>query len=422
MENKIITENGVDIYSYKQEHLHKFCIRFYIKSGMLYEKQNGTSHLLEHCIVRNLNIIYDYKFYKLLDRKGLQFDAVTYDEFIMFSVCGAVRHFDDAAEIISGIFNNLELKKDDFNLEKKRIKREIAENNDKASLTFFSDKTVWNGTPLTGIITGTVKSINAISLKALKEEHEKALSSGNVFAYVTGSFEDNGVKKLASLIEKYQLLNFSGQKRDNRSAIPEGFLNRERDIKVKEQNYCSVKLSFDFDKSKYSIPELYLLYDILFSGDSCKFFIELSDKTGFVYSYDSDIRQFCNIGVISTEFEVESSKLYDSIDIAIRCFSNLKYDDLSLDIELASASYVDNCDIMLDDCEGLNWAMAYETHIMDETYMSVEQRKEAFERVTADRIKAIASEIFLRKNLVISVKGKSKTIECDIIEDILSLL
>ena len=66
--------------------------------------------------------------------------------------------------------------------------------------------------------------------------------------------------------------------------------------------------------------------------------------------------------------------------------------------------------------------MAYETHIMDETYMSVEQRKEAFERVTADRIKAIASEIFLRKNLVISVKGKSKTIECDIIEDILSLL
>ena len=47
--------------------------------------------------------------YQTLDRCGLDFNASTYEEFIQFIITGAPAHFEEAAEILTGIFEPITL-------------------------------------------------------------------------------------------------------------------------------------------------------------------------------------------------------------------------------------------------------------------------------------------------------------------------
>ena len=84
MEQKFITKNQVEIFSYPGEHLHSFCIGLYLKAGSLYEsaEENGITHFLEHVVIRNINWLMDGQLYPYLDRLGLMFNACTYKEFV----------------------------------------------------------------------------------------------------------------------------------------------------------------------------------------------------------------------------------------------------------------------------------------------------------------------------------------------------
>ena len=46
MEKKVKAKNGLQIYYYENEALHRFCMTLYIKAGILYEKRNGNHQFL----------------------------------------------------------------------------------------------------------------------------------------------------------------------------------------------------------------------------------------------------------------------------------------------------------------------------------------------------------------------------------------
>ena len=123
MEKSIISDNGIPIYYYRCKHLHYFCISLYIKAGSMYEpdEMNGATHLWEHLMFRKLNRIYNGDFYKHIDKLGLYFSACTYKEFVMIKIKGVTKHFQEAARIISLVFEPNNLTLSEIALEKKNI-------------------------------------------------------------------------------------------------------------------------------------------------------------------------------------------------------------------------------------------------------------------------------------------------------------
>ena len=418
-----MTENGIRIYSYPNRHLHSFCIALYVKAGCLYEadEDNGITHLLEHLVFRNIDKKMNGQMYRVLDRCGLSFNASTYKEFVQFLIMGSPAYYDQAVEIMAQIFDPLTLSAQQIEVEKQRVKAEIREKEYEKSLDCFTDQIIWEGTCLTRDIAGKIHLLNKMGQRRLTQAHRNLFDKNNMFFYLTGKVEERDVDKLEQALEPIHWLADAGTPNENMAPVPEKFFKRSGEVQIKNSEYCYIRFSFDVDTSCYKNAELDLLYDILFSGDSCVVYQELSEKNGLIYSFDARFEQYRNIGNLHFAYEVRPNNLLESVAIIVEKLHDLK-DGLEERLPYALPPYVDNAYIMYDDVDDFNWCFAYENHILECGYSTIEERKAAYQNVTAERLNQVANEILKKENLTVTLKGQKKKTDIGALEALIQKL
>ncbi len=377
------------------------------------EECSGITHFLEHVMIRNVNHIFDGKLYSMLDRYGLEFNASTFSEMVQFYVSGADVHFERGADMITKLLMPLSLPRSEIDAERRRVKAEIRESDDKSSLSSFTSKEVFSGTSLANSIVGTGRTLDRMSGKRLEEYRYSIFSSKNIFFYVTGSFSEADIASLCKMIDSYKL----SCKTENRNIapVPRGFFNRLGTVHVKNSDYTMVRFTFDIDMSRATVAETDLLYDLLLSGYNSKLFIEMSEKRGMLYDINGASERYRNIGTLSFYFEVKAKELAEAISLAVDILNSVKDEK---NIDCIKAGYVDNAYLLYDDIRELNFTFAYDNHIMGQGYNSIEDRKARYENVSAARLAELAREIFLPRNLTLTVKGDKKKIDTEHIKAI----
>lgn len=420
MEQHYRTNNNINVYAYPSPHLHSFCLRLYVKAGVLYEgeKENGITHFLEHIFFRNLGGMTQEEIYRKIDHMGVTFNGETSKEYMHFYFTGVPKHFNECAEMIAKLLAPLSATKADVDMERRRIKCEIREDDKAASIIYLSDQRVWAGTPLTRLVTGTASSIEHITLKKLKEKQEHIFTSDNLFFYVTGCCTEENIAHLCKQIEQYEVKETSTI-RENIAPLPEKFSNRNAAVSVKDNKYTYVSLSFDMQSGRYTIAETDLLYEILFAGVSGRFQKRLSEETGMIYDFDSWLELYCNIGHIFVSYEIQPEKIYESIELAVQVFKSMKDSITEDDFKRVVPNYVDNADMDLDDPQNLNYLMAYYNHILNRKEKSIEEIKQTYLAVTPQRMLQIAGEIFTSSNLVVTIKGNKRKIKPEKVRELL---
>ena len=412
MENCRTTKNGVKIYTYKNEASHGFFISLFVKAGSMYEsaEENGITHFFEHIAIRNVNAVRGGALYSLLDEHGIDFNASTYSEMVQFFVSGAEKNFSVGASVITDVLSPITLPTSELEAERRRIRAEIRESDDKTSLLSFSNGFVFEGTSLSRPIAGTSGTISGISRKRLEEYRRRVLSPENIFFYVTGSFSEEDIALLASLIERHELL--AAPVRKNIAPVPKNFLEREPEVHIKNADFTRVRFSFDLDMSRVSVPESDLIYDILLSGFDSRFFIEMSEKKGLFYDLSGVVERYLNIGELAFTYELKAASLYEAIDTTVDILNDYKVNILP-NSKCMKAGYVDNAYMLFDDIRELNFTSAYDNHIMDIGYADISERKKTYDCVTPERLVELFSEIFKLKNLTIAIKGDKKKIDTE---------
>ena len=146
----------------------------------------------------------------------------------------------------------------------------------------------------------------------------------------------------------------------------------------------------------------------MFTGDYCPVYQELSEKTGYIYSYDDQFERYKNIGSLQLCYQVAPGKLLKAFEKTMDIFLDLKKKTGTL--EYVRAIYLDNAELALDDDNDFNWNRAYDCHILDEAYPDLEAKKQAFKEVTEEDMAKMAREIFRTKNLTVVIKGNKKLI------------
>lgn len=415
MEQSHVTSNGVRVYNYQNKKIGSFAISLFLRCGLTYESENdsGFSHFFEHMVFRNINAEMGGKLYETLDRYGLDFNACTYVNFIEFKIRGAAAHFDDAAMIICKALSPIVIGKEELEMEKKRIKAEIHEDNE-SSLDRFADKVIYKGSPLERNILGRAKNIDSFGIKKLRRERENYLTKENLCFYCGGSFGEKNLARFYSLIENAEV--FSGEKRENAAPFPEKFGARNCDTAVKNAPATEVLLSFDVKNGDYTKEELFCLSDTLFFGESCPMYRELSENRGLIYSYSENLVCHGSYSVISVSYEVRADKLMQSVETVMDVFASAK--NTSADrLPLILAFYTDNAEMMLDDAESIVSGFGYYNHIIGCGYASVEERKDKYRAVRGEKLNELAREIFRPENLVIAIKGNRKKIDVEAIRN-----
>ena len=394
MEKCIKAKNGLPIYYYTNDSLHKVCISICIKAGNLYEREDelGIAHFLEHIIFRNINRALDYDMKRRIDKIGAYFNGCTFNEFVEIKIIAASKHFKECADIISKVFEPIDVDREHIDLERKRIKSEIREDDEKSSIDYQGRKIVWKGTNLAKCIAGNNDILDKIDGDRLRDYAYETLTPENVFVYVTGAASNEDIELLSNYIGEYKL-NKSEDIKDNMAPVPKDFFKRDVKIKIKKDDYYEVRYSFDFDSTIYNKEYIDLIYEILFDGECSKVYNELSEKTGIIYSYASVIDIYNNIGTISFSYEVKKKHLVTSIKKIMDILYNLKL-GLEDELEYVLPNYVDNAEMILDEPERLGWIMSYEAHILNYKFKSIEERKNRYSSITKEMlIRAINDKI-----------------------------
>lgn len=422
MEEKTISQNGVEIYGLKSPYLHSFCLCLYIKAGPLHEEpcENGISHFFEHTAFRSINAALNGELYKRADKLGITMNAVTYKEFIQFKITGATEKFHESAEILCEIFTPFYVPKSELDTERKRIKSEIRESDEKNSLEYFSEKIVWNGTTLENSILGKNAVLDKIGISTLKKAQKKFLCANNIFFCLTGNYGNDGMEYLAKLVSQKEVYPNS-QIQNNIATVPKDFGKRNARIEVKNSTDRVVRFSFDIFSERYTYAEHYLLYDILFSGECAKIFKGLSEESGMIYSYDASVERYANIGTVSFIYEVGTKDVERSVQKVTEILHRLK-SGVKDELEYAKAPYIINAACLWDEPEELNFQLGYEDKIMNADISSLEKRKKAFECVTNERMTQIVREIFTADNLVLTFKDNKKRLDVSKIREIIAKL
>ena len=86
------------------------------------------------------------------------------------------------------------------------------------------------------------------------------------------------------------------------------------------------------------------------------------------------------------------------------------------------AGYVTNAYLLYDEPRELNFTFAYDNHIVNSGYRSIEERAAKYKAVTPERIKEVANTIFRPQNLTLTVKGNKKKISVEKLEEIIKEL
>jgi len=420
MKEKSYSVNGINLYSFTNPNLRSFCVSLYIRFGSMFEEacENGISHLFEHIVFRNIKSKYEC-FYDLLTSCGLNFQGCTYKEFMRFSITGPIYSFDFASDIICSIFDEIKLSSLEFNNEKKRIKAEIREKDEKSSLDYYFSRLVWYDTEAEKTVLGYCKTIDNTSIKKINSFRRKILSKGNCFIYVTGNVSQNDID---NLVEKVSVIDISPDKAgfNNFITVSDGFFNRDGIPKVKDNSWNYVKIGFDVDCTKFSGGVFDVLYSVLFKGDTALVHNYLSEDNPVIYSFDSTFEQYDNIGNLNFKFEVDSDKLLDSVKLIIEVINAVKSGKFNFDANLRSEMIT--AEMEFDKPDDLNWSMAYYNHILNTDRIDYsDELYGRFRGVTKELVMEAAEEIFRKSNMTVAIKGDKKKINVNDIIDVLNV-
>lgn len=418
-----LLSNGIRLVDQRNTLYHSFCIGVYLPAGIMYEseKQNGITHLFEHCVFRNIKRRYP-NFYDLLSRNGLDFNACTYREFIQFEISGIPSGASFAMEILSGIFMPLNISRQDYLAEIGRIKAEIREDDQRNSVKTLLNDQVWKGTTLVNPVTGRCGDLNRISRKQLEEYRKRIFFSGNVLVCLTGNLPQIHMETMVRLLNQINLYT-PQMERKNLAPVPENFGNRQTEVHTKNSGYCSIAIGFDIDNNICPVGIRDLIYVTLFTGENALFFRRLSEDKPLVYSYDAVMEQYRNISNVKVSFEISPKDILNVIREIRLLLKDLRQGEFDFEVNLQKqlTQWIIQQDYVCD----FNWAVSYDNYILGEAPVCPDGKLLGrYDNVTYEDVIRCAKEIFRKSNMTFAISGPKSKIskeeirqELDLFED-----
>ena len=410
-EVRYVSKNGIELFVYPNSSIHSFQLSLYLRSGSMHEveeREHGIAHFFEHVAIRNVNRMRNGTLYSELDRLGVEFNATTYSELTQFYVGGAPKNFDFATGVLLDVLSPIILSKREIDEERSRIKAEIRESDERTSLGLFTQSIVHGNTSLAHSIAGVPKSLNKLTKLTLEEYRRRSLVVGNFFFYATGNVTEENVSHLLDMLDRLTVP--TGKVNSNIAPVPGDFLKRETKVYIKNADYTMARFTFDVDMNTITLAEGDLVYDAILSGYNSEFFIELSEKRGMLYDVSGSFERYGGSGTLSFSFEIKESELYEAAEVVADVLLRMKR-ELLPEEKCMRAVYVDNAYMLLDDARELNFTFAYDNHIMNAGYGSIEDRCNAYRAVSPERIRELSRLIFNTSGLTFTMKGSKKRID-----------
>jgi predicted Zn-dependent peptidase len=404
MVTREVLDNGLRLITETMPHVRSVTIGVWLMRGSRHESDecSGIAHFVEHMLFKGTDTRSAEDIAQAIDSIGGQLDAFTAKEYASYYIKVLDEHLPLAVDLLADIVLRPAFAGDELDREKKVILEEIkmVEDTPDDLVHELFTQHFWEGHPLGRPILGTRETVEALTTRKLTDYFRGAYVAQNMIVSAAGNLEHARVRDLVASV--FRSLPPSGDPfgEDPPRVVPQ-VVTRTKDL---EQSHLCLGTN-SYPQSHDDRYVSYILNTVLGGSMSSRLFQNVREKRGLAYSVFSGLSAYRDAGNITIYAGCANEAVAEVIDLCVEELRGMKRAPVP-DAELRRAKDHLKGSLMLS-LENTASRMSHlaRQEIYFDRHFGLDETLAGVERVTADDVRRVASDLFADGSLAATVLG-----------------
>jgi len=405
MVNKSILDNGIRVITERIPYASSVSIGIWVANGSRHEDRsvNGVAHFIEHLLFKGTARRSSLDIAREIDSVGGVLNAFTSREYVCYYAKVLDKFLPRAIDLLTDIFLNSTFDSDEIEKERRVVLQEISMMEDTPDdlIHDLFHQQFWKGHPLGMSILGDEESVSGLTRDAILEYKERMYRGEDIIVCAAGNLEHS---ELVAMVQDVLSAVPAGHGRTG-SALP--VYERRVDLVEKdlEQVHVCVGLKgvTQCDPGRF---DAFIMNAILGGSMSSRLFQEVREKSGLAYSVYSYIASHADAGSLVVYAGLSPEKIDELMEITLRELRRFKTEPVSeAQLNAAREQLKGNLLLSLESSDNRMSRLA-KNEIYFGSPQPLSQIMEGFDRVSAETILALSSEIIDNATLSVIMLGR----------------
>lgn len=364
----------------------------------------GISHFLEHLLFKGTRKRSARRISEEVEGVGGDLNAYTAEERTCYYAAASAEHSARIADVLCDMYRNSRLESGEIERERCVIAEEIEMIRDEPAQHVHELLTAetWRGASLARPITGTRKSLGAISRRDLKEHLASHYHAGRTILTAAGAVDHEEIVAMArKLLGGLPKGSPSGKPASPpRQSAPRVVVER------RDTQQTQMALSFRgvgaHDPGRYAVS---LLHILLGGNMSSRLFQELREKRGLCYSVSTALSTHSDCGAFEIALGLDGEKVEKALGLILReCDRIASKGPSTAEVRRARDYSIGTSRMALERASTQNHRLG--TSLL--TYGKIVPPEKVYDRlakVTPEEIRKVASRVFACHTLCLAMVG-----------------
>lgn len=396
------TASGLRIASEQLPHMETVALAISVDVGARHESnaQHGISHLLEHMAFKGTPRFSALKIAEIFDAIGGHLNAYTSHEHTVYYAKVLKDHLPLAADVLADIIQHSLFDEDELEKEKHVILQELAMHHDTPDDLVFDyfQQTAFPDQPLGRSILGTAEQITthgADDIRRFVADHYRA---PHIVISAAGNLSH---AHLTTLSETH----FDGLNTAPHDPVATAIFHAGQALIEKDLEQLQLVMgmpALPVTDTRY--PVLSLLSTLLGGGMSSRLFQEIREKRGLVYSIQSMVSSYADVGMFGIYAATGEHQTQELLDVTCDVLHRLPHTLTDDELERAKQQQIAGLRMARESTAGLaEWIGRHLLHYGE--YRDTEHLSRTISAVTTAQLRDLACELFLKPQICLAALG-----------------
>jgi predicted Zn-dependent peptidase len=399
-----VLDTGLRLITERMPHVRSVSIGVWLTRGSRHETepQSGIAHFVEHMLFKGTARRTAEDIAQEIDSIGGQLDAFTAKEYASYYIKVLDEHLPIALDLLSDIVMRPRFEAEDIEKEKKVILEEIkmVEDTPDDLVHELFTQHFWEGHALGRPILGAKETVESFDATILREYFGKTYVAPNLIVSAAGNIEHGQVRELVSRAFEplpRALVAFD----DTVPRVVPQVLVRTKELE--QSHVCLGTNSYQQNHPDRYVG--YIMNTVLGGSMSSRLFQNVREKRGLAYAVFSGLSAYRDAGNLTIYAGCANEAVPEVVDLCVEELKGFKHEPV-LEPELRRAKDHLKGSLMLS-LENTASRMSHlaRQEIYFERHFGLDETLAGVERVNADDVQRVATELFANGSLAATVVG-----------------
>jgi predicted Zn-dependent peptidase len=406
--------NGLTVVSDRMSNVESISLGLWVRAGARYERssENGVAHFLEHMLFKGTERRTSKDIVEEIESVGGSINAYTSREMTAFFSKVLKGDYCLALDVIADIVQNSVFKSSEIDKERAVILQEIGQALDSPDDVIFDhfQSTAFPNQPLGRPVLGKPKTVSDLTDKEIRGFLERHYQGSSMVIAAAGNIHH---QELLERCEEYFGNIKTGKQTSASSGVFSGGEHREyRDLE-------QIHFIFGFSGPAIGSSDFYamsVLSNLLGGGMSSRLFQDIREKRGLVYSIDSFMSSYSDVGLFGIYAGTGDNQIKELIPALCDQIRGLA-DSLSIEEVERARAQIKSSLLMALESTGARCEQIAQHILIFGRVMPIEEVVARLDSIDVIQVSSLAKEIFANSPVIAAVGPRADLEQIDIIAE-----